>query len=714
MNNKNINRITRDGIRITRYHFAIWAALAAGSGGVLAAPMLQEVVVTAQKREQNLQETPISLAVIDAAAVERMGITNVGDIGNAVPNLTVIPFGVSPTTLRFYIRGIGTVDSQITQDPPVGIYLDGVYMARNSGLALDVADIERVEVLRGPQGTLYGRNTTGGAINLVTRRPGRNFEFSQLISLGRFDQLRSKTLVNVPLGDAFAAKLGYEKHERDGWIDNVGAGDDFHAYDRDAWRIDLRWMPVDAITVDYAYDHSESDFSGGYYHLHEVSPAFAGILAEQRHRLDRAALPSPYRSGHDEVDGHSLTVTVDTPLGEFKSISAYRELDQNAYQDYSANPDISIFLNNPFTLQQKQISQEFQLVGATDSETLDYVVGLYYFKEKGDEVAVDEITIASFQLPRDVSIENRAWAAYAQVTWRPAGNSPWAFTLGGRYTRDEREADNHLVAPASTDFTNFNPSFTAEYRVSDRVSLYGKVVSGYKSGGFNLRQANFSENFDEETLVSYEIGWKSEWFQRRLRVNGALFYADYDDIQLDILVPDQPDPTLTRTENAGTAEIYGLELDTTLLIADNLRATLAYGWLDSEIDEVRGDDASLYHLPNAPRHSVTATLDWDVAQLPVGVLNFSFDYAWKDHYVTGVRELVGIDVGAYGVANVRLTLTGNDWVGKGRFRVALWGKNLFDKEYFADTFGSFNGLHANRIATYGDPRTYGLDLEYRY
>lgn len=709
MNHKNSR--TR---RSSHLSLCVAAFTASAASTLVAAPMLEEVVVTAQKREQNLQETPISLAVLDASAVERLGITNVGDISNAVPNLTAVPFGVSPTTLRFFIRGIGTVDSQITQDPPVGIYLDGVYMARNAGLSLDVADIERIEVLRGPQGTLYGRNTTGGAINLVSRRPSHDFEFSQLLTVGRFDQIRSKTMVNVPVADVFAAKFAYEKHERDGWIENSGAGDDFHAYDRDAWRVDLRWTPTDALTVDYSYDHSESDFTGGYYHLDEVSLGFAGILTPQSHRLDKATLAQPYRPGHDEVDGHALTVALTTPLGEFKSITAYRELSQRAYQDYSGNPDISIYLTNHFALDQEQVSQEFQLVGSTDSKVFDYAVGLYYFKEEGDEGAVGEVAVANLRAPYDVSIENKAWAAYAQLTWHPGANSPWAFTLGGRYTRDERDADNHLAAPASTDFTNFNPSFTAEYQLSDNVSLYGKVVSGYKSGGFNFRQADFSDNFDEETVLSYEFGWKSELLERRLRLNGAVFYADYDDVQLDILVPNQPNPTLTRTENAGSAEIYGLELDLTLLITESLRATLAYGYLDSEIDEVKGDDASLYHLPNAPKNSLNATLDWDVVELSFGQLTASFDYAWKDDYVTGVRELVGIDVDAYGVANARLTLNGEDWVGKGRFRVALWGKNLFDEEYFADTFGSFNGIHANRVATYGDPRSYGVDLEYRY
>ncbi|MDY0006530.1 MAG: TonB-dependent receptor, partial [Spongiibacteraceae bacterium] len=697
-----------------RHHaLAMALTLATASGALLAQPKLEEVIVTAQKRSESLQETPISLAVFDNSSIQRLGITNIADIRNRVPNLSIVPFGVSPTTLRVYIRGIGTVDSQITQDPPVGIYLDGVYMARNSGLAMDVADIERIEVLRGPQGTLYGRNTTGGAISIVSRRPSDKLEFSQLVTLGDYDQVRSKTTLNVPLGERFAAKLAYEYHERDGWIENSGAGADFHAYDKRAARVDLRWKPADAVTVDYAYDRSESDFTGGYYHLNEVSAGFAGVLQPQPKRVNKATLALPYQTSDEDTEGHAFTVAIDTALGEFTSITAYRELAQNAYQDYSANPTIAIFINDPFTLEQDQWSQEFQLVGSTDNGRFDYVAGLYYFSEKGREDAVDKVAIAALDLPRRIDIENEAWAVYGQATWHPDANSPWAFTLGGRYTRDERDADNHIASPASASFTNFTPSFTAAYQVNDNVSVYGKVVTGYKSGGFNLRQANFSQNFDEETLISYELGWKSELMERRLRFNGAVFYADYDDIQLDILVPGGG-PVDTVTENAGKAEILGLEMDLTWAISETLRGSLSYGYLDSDVKKVAGDDASLYKLPNSPKHSYTVSLNWDVMRLALGTVDLGVDYAWRDDTQTGVRELVGIDIDAYGVANAQLSLNGEDWFGKGDYRVALWVKNAFDEAYFSDTFGSFNGIHANRIATYGDPRTYGVDLEYRF
>jgi iron complex outermembrane receptor protein len=686
--------------------------LAAGSHLAIAQQAgLEEVIVTAERTEKSLQDIPISVVALNSDALDRLGISTVADLGSSVPNLKIMPFGVSATTLRFFIRGVGTVDSQITLDSPVGIYMDGVYMARSVALAVDVADVERIEVLRGPQGTLFGRNTTGGAVNVVTRRPTDELGFSQLFSGGDYGLFKSRTMLNLPLGSTAAAKFTYQKHERDGWIDNDGEGDDFHRFDRDAWRADLRWRPSDSVTIDYSYDHSENDFTGNYYHLVEVSANFQGVLTPQKDRLDEAELLLPYEDSNAETDGHTLVVSVDTAIGTLKSISAYREVEEDVYQDFSGNPIIPVFRNNRFNADQDQFSQELQLSGAVCNDQIDYIAGLYYFEEDGHEVANDEVTLIGLPLPRDIEADNETWAVYAQVGWRPSQGSPWKFSLGGRYTEDDREGDNNIVPSASDSWSNFTPSVTVFYDLNETSSLYAKVASGYKAGGFNMRQAEFDSSYDEETLVTYEIGWKTELLDRRLRWNGAIFYSDYDDMQLDILVGC---PTCTKTQNAGTAEISGVETELSFLLTDSVRIDLSYGYLDSEINDVEGDDANLYHLPNAPENMLAATLDWQIVQLAAGDLSLAVDYSWQDDSVTGVRELVGIDVDSYDLASARLQLAGQNWVGKGDFRVAAWVRNMFDEEYYVDTFGSFNTLHANRVATYGDPRTWGVDVQYSF
>jgi iron complex outermembrane receptor protein len=639
----------------------------------------------------------------------------VADLAAIVPNLRVVPFGVSPTTLRIYIRGVGVVDSQVTQDPPVGIYLNGVYVARPVGLTLDMAGIERVEVLRGPQGTLYGRNTTGGAINIVTKKPGDRLEFAQLLGAGNYNAFRSQTSISGPLSDTFSAGASYTLDKRDGWLENNGAGEDFSEYDRDAWRIDLSWRPRDWLTFDYSYDGSRSDYTADYYHLTQAAlpGAFVPGLPTQPHRLDETTLATPFQGSRDEASGHTLTISAGTGIGELKSITGYREVEAHAYNDFSGNPFVTIYRNDPFFMRQHQFSQELQLFGNSDSGRFDYLLGLYYFDESGREIATDNFF--TFPIPRDISAENTSYAAYAQVTYRTHEDSPWSFTLGGRYTKDERDASNHILPAASREDDNFSPSLMVDYELNDATTFYGKIVTGYKAGGFNMRQLDFDSSFGPEKLTSYELGWKSELLGRRLRFNGAIFYSDYKDIQLDILVPNQPDPTLTQTTNAGKARVTGLEAELDWLIAEPLRLALSYGYLDNEIEEVEGDDPDLWELPNAPKNSATATLDWDIAKLGIGALNLTIDASYRDESRTAARERPGDGVPSYTLTDVRLSLEGQDWLGRNTtMRVTAWVRNAFDEEYFSDTFGSFAGVHAQKVSTYGTPRTYGVDVSFRY
>lgn len=681
--------------------------------------VLEEVIVTAQKRVENLQDTPISLVSLGSDTLRRLAISSVGDIAYHVPNLSMTPFPNSPNAPRLFIRGVGSGDPQVTTDTSVGVYMDGVYLARSIGLGLEVADIERIEVLRGPQGTLYGRNTTGGAVNVVTVRPEDELGFSQSFTAGELGILRSRTMVNLPLGERVAVRAAYALNDKDGMVSNTGQGRDFGSHDKDGLRVDLRWAVSGEITLDYAYDRSEGTFTSHYYQLLEANDFFAGIIPEYRSRQTRAALPSPFLSGESTVRGHTLTLTAGTPFGEFRSITADRRLDDSAYQDYSANPFVSVIQNAIARTEQKQFSQELQLVGSNIAGSLDYVLGVYYFKEEGDVLLVDRIALIDLTLPPvDVSAVNTATAGYAQLTWRPDVQGPWEFTLGARYTEDEREADNAAIGSVDEEFSEFTPSATVRYRVSDTASVYGKVVTGYKSGGFNIRAADFTQPFAPETLTSYEIGFKSEWMGQRLRVNGAAFLADYEDMQLDIVVPGQPNPALTQTENAGKASIAGIELDVQALLAERLQLSVSYGLLDTEIDRVDGDDARFWVLQNAPDQQLSVGVDWGLWEHAGNQLDLALDYTWRDSVFTSARPnppgMPGDVIPSYGVGNVRLALAGNDWLGEGEFEVALWVRNVFDREYLVEGQGSFFQLHANRLGVYGDRRHAGVDLLYRY
>jgi iron complex outermembrane receptor protein len=681
---------------------------------VLAADaVLQEVIVTAQKKAQDLQETPISLEAFSADQLEQRGILNIADLSNQVPDLHIMPFGSASTTLNIFIRGVGAVDSQVTEDPPVGIYLNGVYIARPVGLSTNQADLERIEVLRGPQGTLYGRNTTGGAINIITAKPDATLGASQFLSYGNYNAVLSQSMVNVPINDQLYVRASLDWSRRDGWLRNTGEGSDFSAYDQLSGRFDARWKPTDAITVDYSYDQAKNVYSADYYHLIEPTPAFS-FLPVQDHRLGATTLPNPFQDSNDEVSGNTLTVAMVTGIGEFKSISAYRDLHSDSYQDFAGNQTLAIYRNDPITVRQHQFSQEFQLVGSTPGKLFDYIAGLYYFDESATSFDTDKIDIANIASVNNVTADNKTYAAYGQLTWRPTADSRWAYTVGGRYTKDQRDATNYVTAPGSTEYTNFSPSGIVTFQPTNSINLYAKAVEGYKAGGFNWREGNFDNPFGPEKITTFELGWKTEWLEHRVRWNNALFYSNYQDIQLDIIVPGQPDPTLTETTNAGRAHVGGDETELNFAVTEALRIGVSYAYLFNDITEVENDNAALWHLAAAPKNSVNANFSWDLFHVSAGTINFSADYSWRGESFTTSRDVVGdgATVPSYGLANANLSLNGENWLFHGsKCRVSAWVRNLTDTQYLLDPFGSFSGLHAIKLSNYGTPRTFGLDLK---
>ena len=285
-------------------------------------------------------------------------------------------------------------------------------------------------------------------------------------------------------------------------------------------------------------------------------------------------------------------------------------------------------------VRQHQFSQEFQLVGTTPGKLFDYIAGIYYFDETASSFDTDKVDIANFDSINNVTADNKTYAAYGQLTWRPTADSRWGYTVGGRYTKDKRDANNYVNAPGSTDYSNFSPSATVTFQPTNSVNLYAKAVQGYKAGGFNWREGNFNTPFGPEKITTFELGWKTEWLDHRVRWNNALFYSDYKDIQLDIIVPGQPDPTLTETTNAGKARVAGDETELNFAVTESFRFGVSYAYLYNDITEVENDDASLWHLAGAPKNSVNANLDWDLMKFSFGTLNFKADYSWRSESFT--------------------------------------------------------------------------------
>jgi iron complex outermembrane receptor protein len=725
----------------------VWAAdVPETRGGAI-----EEVIVTAQRREQDLQQIPISVAVFDETALAARNIGDVGDIGIMVPNLRMAAFPYSPTTIRLFIRGVGSNETQVTQDPSVGVYKDGIYIGRSAGLSMEIADLERVEILRGPQGTLYGRNTTGGAVNLVTAPPSGEFGIKQEIAAGNLGYWKTRTLLDLPAWGDWRASVGYLQSSRDGLVENSGAGHDFGEDDKKGAILAVRWQPGEKFTADYAFDWAELDFTSNYYQatagtgaasgdgygsLGPILPFFGGPSVEvplETDRVESATLKDPFQPGAARIEGHALTLAYETAFGTLKSLTGYRELEERDYQDFSANPTFTFFKNDPVHIRQHQFSQELQWLGKAFTDRLDYVTGLYYFQEKGSEFEIDYSDVFFISPPlfgddlvitqRDTARENTAYAVYGQGTW--TFDNGLRATVGGRYTHDERKAVKQdiffpRVARGEQDYSRFSPSLVLEYQVSDDLLVYGKAVSGYKSGGYNLRAGSvedFERGFQEEVLVTYELGIKSQWADNRVRFNAAAFRSDYDDIQVDI--PNLFNPSQTSTFNAGKARIDGVEFDLTVAPLEKLLLNVTYGYLDANFTEVidpqsGADITDDYVLPSAPRNGVNAGISYEFPPTALGRLSARLDYSWQDKIFTqgnGETIAYGAYVDAYGLLDARITLADVP-LGSGRLEFALWGKNLADKEWVADSIGSFRGFVADRLAAYGEPRTYGLTVTY--
>ncbi|MGW8204712.1 TonB-dependent receptor (plasmid) [Sphingomonas bisphenolicum] len=691
------------------------------------ADAIADIVVTAQKRAESLQDTPISIAAFSAKDLEAKGINGLTDLRANVPNLQLTPFPNNAATTQIFMRGVGLADDQITQDGGVAVYMDGVYVARSQGLAMEVADLERIEVLRGPQGTLYGRNATGGAINFITRKPDlRAFGFKGQVTLGNYDNRRFKAAVNIPVGQTIALRLSYVNQQQDGFIANPGTGvSRWGDKDRQAMRADLLWQPSDRFSLRYNYDRTEIGDTPTYVAFSPLHPRTID-RPKAGSPLVRDLLPNDITS-----QGHSLT-------GEWeasddltvRSITGYRKLDNFQNQDYLTGA------LGPFPLQknssrarQDQWSQEWQLVGDALDGTLQYVAGFYYFSESGDNFSNSYSPPTLTRSFTTATIDNRSYALFGQATFTPqALDRRLHLTVGLRQSWDKREATLArqtqvnggpiTIVPGAGDgsrhFKDFSPSFVVAYDASDDVNLYVKAVKGYKSGGYNVRASSidrFDEGFGPETLWSYEAGVKSEWLDKRLRFNAAGFISKYSDIQVNV----QSDPTnirLTDVLNAGSATVKGVEMDLTLAPARDLRLSVNYGYLLARykeiIDATGANIAANYRFTNAPRHSIALDLTYDLPRLPLGHLSANFNYtAQSDKYTNATVTSGRYIIGDYGLLNGRLTLT--DIPGVKGVRASLWGRNLTDKNYYVMQFNV-----GRPGALFGEPRTYGVDLSVEF
>ncbi len=737
---------------------------------------LEEIVVTAQKREENLQSVPVAITALSSESLQRMRVVNVGGLGAIVPNFTVIRQPSNVALPAFSLRGVLAGESQPQIDNGVSIYVDGVYLGRSSGSLFDVADIERMEVLRGPQGTLFGRNTTGGAVNIITRTPPGSFGIRQDVSFGNFNEFSSRTRVDLPALGPFAASVTYLHREMDGYVENLSAGtirnygpatggligQSVAASTLGAENVDSVFAAVNfdnggPLTADYKFDWT--DFKGSQLgvqmigfrgpndppgttglvdtvkFLLSLQPALGGTNVVTSEPLD--ALHDPQRSTDSlRASGHSLTLNYEiSDAVTLKNISAYRKLlvhsngnsfDGNRLVDPfgGTGRDFTI-LNAVSRRPQNQISNELQLT--VDTERFNFIAGAFYFKERARNYnpvfffqtfppADEPITIGPADQFSDVSVRNTSYALFAQGGYEVLDGL--TLTAGVRQTWDERREDNFRFGSGPTitsevSFDKLTWTAIAEYEATPEVMLYGKVATGYLSGGvFN------GVSFDPENLTSYEVGFKGDFLNDMLRLNIAAFLANYDDLQVSVFTG------VLTYENAGKARIKGLEAEATFAPSRNLRISANLGLLDFDYREYQSsaltgtpmDVLDIAVRPLTPKVTFTPSLFWESQEFESGArATFSLDVPYRSEVKYAVWQIADPQLDrdatsqAHWLVNARVSLQDIP-IGRTQARISLYGQNLFNKrvvQHAADIGGFFG-------ASYNRPRSYGIETSIEF
>ncbi len=698
--------------------------------------ILQEVVVTAQRREESQQRVPVAVTTWTGEQLEHQKVVQVSDLQYLAPSLTMTPTNGSNTTLTIAMRGQVEFDFVPTVDPAVGLFVDDVYLARATGANMVLFDMERVEILRGPQGTLFGRDTIGGAISLHTNKPSGAFEGSLQVGTGNYDLNELSGVLNVPFGATSAARVVYKHTDHAGYGRNILLDQGLNSGDADYARAQLRLSPSHQWDLNLAFDFSQLHRGNQLVTLAAAHPPFTLIPAaagnpsdDLSNYIDPVAREVPSnRTGRFDFKGwgSALTLTVPTERFTVRSIASYREIDQEiSNNDLDGTPyDLAAQIRQ--TQAQHQMSAEVQAYGASADQRWQWIGGLNYFSEtaglQGRAIALVPVNSAT-ALTRGTA-HNDSWAAYGQLTF---GFAPrWAVVAGVRANIDSRNlVSGNAILVGSTEICAFDSDlvdqvgvcqlttppqrfsyvpFTLgiEYHPAADTMLYAKVSRGHRSGGYSFRGTTSAElhPYDEEQVTAYETGAKTELLGQRLRVNLALFHSEYEDIQVSVHDEETDDIIV---QNAGAARIDGAEAEVTALIGA-LQLSAMVGVVDARYTSLRPDTQDITldsKFRNVPAQTYSVALD-----LPVALRSHEL----AGHVDYSGRSQVRFDVdpaamqSAYNLLNATASIT---FAGS-RLQLSVWGRNLTDTRYVTRALGS-GYVHAFP----GDPRTYGVSLQYR-
>jgi iron complex outermembrane receptor protein len=697
---------------------ALFSTLAFAQEGAVEQPRgVEEVVVTATKTgESNVQRTPIAISALSSNALEQAHASDVRDLTQLVPNLQVAQ---TDAYAQIFLRGVGSNNVFNGSDPSVTVHVDGVYYARPFMQFADFLDVQRVEVLRGPQGTLYGRNSIGGTLNIISRPPGDTLEAAATVSGGDFSLFDASAYLSGPVaGDTVGASVAAAHNEHGPYRDNiVASGNDVDDLQSDAVRGQLRVQMFDnvAATTRADYASREQNVVGFSMLRLPFDATTNSILGD----YDKVALNLPNRS---VVRLWGVSEDIEVGISDsmqLRSITSYRENTLSAQEDGDATDQSRTEVR--LGESQHQFSEELNLIGR--SERLEYILGLFYFTEKVHTASSVTLPLASLLADFHPVTDTEAVGVFAQGTYH--FSDQWSLTAGARYSDEDKEFNQQIVRfntatgailgvpivyAGKRSFSSVTPKVSLNWSPTSDLMLYMSATRGFKSGGFNFNSANASQGFEPETLWSYELGVKSEWLSRRLRLNLTGFRYDYEDLQVNSFIA----VGQTDIVNAAIARVQGVELELAALPIESLRLSANLAWLDATYTHypnapVPGGgfiDASGNQLNYSPEYSASVRAEYTHQLSNAGAIYLSGDYAWKDDaFYTPVNDpIVGQD--AYAVVNASLGYRslGGDWT------VELYGRNLADEQYLTNVYTA----SAVPAGIPGAPRTYGVRVSWKH
>ena len=696
---------------------------------------LEEVVVVARKTQESLQEVPIAVSVLQGKKLTEDNIFDLSQIVGRVPSFNYQ--SQSATGSEISIRGIGTVRSfGATADSSVGTFLDEVYIGRRGSATPPVFDLERIEVLRGPQGHLFGKNVVGGALSMISAKPQFERGGSVYAGVGDYDQIQSGGHITGPLGDDLAARFAFYQNRRDGYAQNIVFGEELEDQEAYAGRLSFAWNISDTARLDLIMDASKERGNGQSRHaVDDPTVEGPGTVTPFLRSQDPRTNESPYDQW-SEKQTSGITARLEWDIGDLTAtyVAAYRRGDGYVRWTQTGNTAPPTLTDSTLTSPEDYtgLTQELRLASSQD-QRFRWLAGLYYLKEDTDKQTRNK---AKSFLPggpgslRDIldgdyniveSATSEDFAIFADTNFDITDTL--TLNIGGRFTKNEKENDVEAIvldlgppgslvptAPVtgpyeiqdSDSWSEFTPRVALDWRFTDDVLFYGSAAKGFKGGGWQggagtALSANIA--FDPETALTYEVGMKSEWADSRLRVNVAAFRTDFEDLQVELL--DDVNLVLV-VANAADAEISGLEVEVESYINDNFSLYGSASFLDAEykdyIDPLRGIDYSGNQIQRTPEYQYNIGMDFNFPLSDRLDLSGNVNYSYLDDFFYGPQE-TNFEPG-YGLLDARLSLGTND----GDWSVTAWGRNLTDELYRISII-TFVG---DEFGSYGAPRTYGL------